>query len=138
MRAAIIAAVGAVTLLVMNPGAARAARGSCSLGRVVTERPLLLPRPNTFYSVDALNPDIVRRGRTYYLFFSGNRDHSAAGIWRTGVATARSPLGPFRVRHGLEGRFLNGGTALWHGRFWQATESYDYGAVLMSSADGLH
>lgn len=104
---------------------------------MVTQRPLLLPRPGTFYSVDALNPDVVRRGRTYYMFFSGNREHSPAGLWRTGVATSRSPLGPFRVHPGLRGAFLNGGTTLWRGQFWQATTHYKYGTVLMSSRNGL-
>jgi hypothetical protein len=107
----------------------------CSLGHVVAERPLLLPRTGTFYSVDALNPDIVRKGRVYYLFFSGNSEHSPGGVWRTGVAIARSPLGPFRVLPTFQGRFLNGGTTVWHGRFWQATLSYDYGNVLITSRD---
>jgi hypothetical protein len=110
----------------------------CGIGRLVTQRPLLSPRPYTFYSVDALNPDVVRRGRTYYMFFSGNRAHSPAGIWRTGVATSHSPLGPFRVRPDALGDFSNGGTTLWHGRFWQATSDYRYGNVLMASRDGRH
>src|SRR3954447_12084002 len=99
---------------------ARAQVGACRIGRVVAERALLQPRPGTFYSVDALNPDVVRKGRTYYMFFSGNNVRTFGGDWRTGVATARSPRGPFRVRPGLPGDFVNGGTAVFRRRFWQA------------------
>src|SRR4051794_38614260 len=72
------------------------------------------------------------------MFFSGNDVHAFGGDWRTGVAASRSPLGPFRVRPGLRGPFVNGGTAVWRGRFWQATYHYGQGPVLMSSRDALN
>jgi hypothetical protein len=110
--------------------------GDCRLGKVVAQQTLLSPKAATFYSVDALNPDVVRRGRMYYMFFSGNQVHTAAGDWRTGVATARSPLGPFRVRRWLQGNFLNGGTVVRNGRFWQAYSHNERGGELAVSRNG--
>ena len=127
-----LTAVAATCAATSRPAEAK----PCDLGQVIAKRPLLLPSPSTFYSVDVLNPDVVRKGRTYYMFFSGNREHTPAGLWRTGLATSRSPLGPFRVQRGLRGTFLNGGTTMWRGRFWQATSHYRYGNVLMSSRNG--
>ena len=81
------------------------------LGAVaVDERVLIGPRPGTFYSVDALNPDVVRRGSSYYMFFSGNRARTDVGQWRTGLAVAKSPEGPFVVDPRAAAPQLNGGT----------------------------
>ena len=110
----------------------------CDLGRVLWERPLLTPKAGTFYSVDALNPDVVKRGKTYFMFFSGNDVHTPAGDWRTGVATAARPGGPFYVRSWLRGNFLNGGTAVWRGRFWQAYSHNRRGGELAVSKDARH
>src|SRR4051794_24691062 len=132
-----LATLAAALAACLPTSAARAQVGACRLGRVVAEQALLKPQPRTFYSVDALNPDVVRKGRTYYMFFSGNNVHTFGGDWRTGVATSRSPLGPFRVRPGFVGPFVNGGTAVWRGGFWQATYRYGQGPVLMSSSDAM-
>jgi hypothetical protein len=133
-----IAAVLALALLSAGEAAAAGTRSPrCDLGPVRAERTLLEPRVGTFYSVDALNPDVVKRGGTYHLFFSGNSLHTPGGQWRTGVATARSPLGPFRVWRGFAGDFLNGGTAVWRGRFWQAYTHNRRGGELAMSRDGV-
>jgi hypothetical protein len=75
------------------------------------EEPVLLkPRRGTFYSVDALNPDVVQRGNRYYMFFSGNSARSDIGRWRTGLATSNAPEGPFQVDPRVAAPQLNGGT----------------------------
>jgi hypothetical protein len=135
MRHLTLVVVLPVIILQPAGNVAASSTSACRLGKRVADRVLLTPRPGTFYSVDALNPDVVRRGRTYYMFFSGNHIHTVGGNWRTGVATARSPLGPFRVRRWLRGDFLNGGTAVWRGRFWQA-HSGRAGNELTVSRDG--
>jgi hypothetical protein len=115
------------------------AKVTCRFGDPVRERSLILPRPGTFYAVDALAPDVVRwRGR-YLMYFSGNATRSPLGRWQTGLAVARSPLGPFRVRRGFRLPYLNGGTVAWRGRLWQLTaRTDDWGqSVLLSSRDGL-
>ena len=123
-------------------GAAPAQQSApCDLGRPILERQLIRPKPGTFYSVDVLNPDIVRwRGR-YLLFFSGNSVHHAQGLWRTGVAVARTPLGPFRVDRRLRAEFFNGGTAAWRGRLVQGvdwpTSSWFPWPMLYESRDGI-
>ena len=81
---------------------------------------MLKPRGGTFYSVDVLNPDVVRYRRKFLLFFSGNRSETNAGDWRTGVAAAVRPEGPYRVDPTLSARFYNGGTALLNGRLFHA------------------
>jgi hypothetical protein len=97
---------------------------------------VLEPRPRTFYSVDALNPDVVRwRGR-YLLFFSGNRVATDAGRWATGVAAADRPEGPYRVLRRV-GDFYNGGTALWKGQLWHGASDRNGDPVLLRSRDGL-
>jgi len=111
----------------------------CSLGSPIgSGRLLLAPRAGTFYSVDVLNPDMVAfRGR-YLMFFSGNNQHTEEGNWRTGLAVASSPTGPFRVDSSLEGKYLNGGTTVWHGRLWHVVEDNpDYRGELASSLDGI-
>ena len=116
----------------------------CSLGQPTgEERQLLAPRPGTFYSVDALNPDVVIFHGRYFLYFSGNDSHTAKGNWRTGLAISRSPTGPFRVQRDLAGNYLNGGTTVWHGRLWHVVEDNpidgtDIQGTLASSNDGVH
>jgi hypothetical protein len=117
--------------------AAAVAVTPCPLGHVVAERPLLRPRPATFYAVDALNPDVVRRGPRWWMFFSGNRVHTPQGDWRTAAAVSASATGPF-VPLTAPRPWFNGGTVVWRGRFWQAHERREGGAELASSADGVH
>jgi hypothetical protein len=95
----------------------------CTLGRLRQDRTLLRPRPGSFYSVDALAPDVVRYQRRYLLYFSGNRVASAVHPrWTTGLAVSSNPMGPFRVDGGFRGRYLNGGTTVWRGLLWHLVE----------------
>ncbi len=116
----------------------------CSLGTQLGEgHQLLAPRPGTFYSVDVLNPDMVVFHGRYFMYFSGNDRHTAQGEWRTGLAIATSPTGPFRVQGDLEGNYLNGGTTVWHGRLWHVVEDNPVEgskvrSELASSSDGIH
>jgi hypothetical protein len=88
----------------------------------VAQRVLLRPKAKTFYSVDALNPDVVHHGKRYLLFFSGN-DRTGDSNWRTGVAIAPHPWGPFRVSH-RRWKVVNGGTTIYRGRYYQAATAY--------------
>ena len=116
----------------------------CSLGKQLGEgSQLLAPHHGTFYSVDVLNPDIVAYHGRYFMYFSGNDSHSAKGDWRTGLAIATSPTGPFHVQTGLEGDYLNGGTTVWRGRLWHVVENKpvegpDIQSELAWSTDGVH
>jgi hypothetical protein len=112
----------------------------CSLGKPTgEEHQLIAPRPGTFYSVDALNPDVVAFHGRYFMYFSGNNVHTEKGNWRTGLAVAKSPTGPFYVQHNLEGNYLNGGTAIWRGVLWHAVEDNPtIRGELASSTDGIH
>jgi len=84
---------------------------------------LLRPRPGSFYSVDALNPDVVVYAGKYLIYFSGNSVPSATQPkWVTGLAVASRPMGPFHVDSRFRGRYLNGGTTLWRGRLWHLVE----------------
>jgi hypothetical protein len=78
----------------------------------VVEKVVLRPRAGTFYSVDVLNPDVIRYRGKFLLFFSGNSSETNAGDWRTGVAVAGRPEGPYRIDRRFRARFYNGGTAL--------------------------
>jgi hypothetical protein len=63
----------------------------CSLGTQLGEgRQLLAPRAGTFYSVDALNPDVVVFHGRYLMYFSGNDRHTEAGNWRTGLVECQA------------------------------------------------
>jgi hypothetical protein len=127
-----------VALAVLAPGGVTAKADVCSLGRAVDERVLIRPRPGSFYSVDALNPDVVRYRGRWLMYFSGNRLHGADSAWRTGLATAPALGGPWRVRPGWSIPYLNGGSAVWRGRLWQAAQSWsDRFFWLLSSRDGL-
>jgi hypothetical protein len=116
----------------------------CSPGTQLGEaHQLLAPQPGTFYSVDALNPDVVFFHGLYLMYFSGNDRHTAQGNWQTGLAVSRSPTGPFRVQKTLVGNYLNGGTAVWHDRLWHVVEDNpadtpDIQSELASSSDGIH
>jgi hypothetical protein len=125
--------------------AARHLRPSqCSLGiELGRGRQLLAPRPGTFYSVDVLNPDVVFFHHHYLMYFSGNDLHAQGGNWRTGLATATSPTGPFRIQAAVKGQYLNGGTTVWRGRLWHVVEDNpvtgpDIRSELASSSDGVH
>ncbi len=77
------------------------------------------------------------------MYFSGNDQHIAKGNWRTGLAIATSPMGPFRVQNDLMGNYLNGGTAVWQGRLWHVVEDKpvegpDIQSELAWSTDGIH
>ena len=99
------------------PGPATVAgRTPCGLGTIESERVVLRPRSGTFYSVDVLNPDVVRFRDRYFLFFSGNSVRHDAGVWQTGLATSRSPGGPYSVEQRVSANFYNGGTATVAGR----------------------
>jgi hypothetical protein len=116
----------------------------CSLGRQLHEgHQLLAPRLGTFYSVDALNPNVVAFDRHYLMYFSGNDRHTAEGEWREGLAIGSSPNGPFHVVANVKGNYLNGGTAVWHRRLWHVVEDNStigtyLRSELASSGDGLH
>jgi hypothetical protein len=110
----------------------------CSLGVLRQQQPLIRPRPRSFYSVDALNPDVVAYDGEYLMYFSGNSVPSATQPkWVTGLAVASHPMGPFRVDARFRGHYLNGGTTLWRGRLWHLVEVIP-GAVseLANSVDG--
>lgn len=133
LTAAAAAAVGAAATVRWSPKLAQA----CDFGRPIGERVLLRPRAGTFYSVDALNPDVVRRGGRYFLYFSGNSARTSAGRWGTGMAVASSPLGPYRVSRRMLERFYNGGTAVVGRQLFQgATEPQFAGPALYRSGDG--
>jgi hypothetical protein len=90
-----------------------------------------------------LNPDLVFFHGRYFMYFSGNNRHTSEGKWRTGLAIATSPTGPFRVQRDLEGNYLNGGTTVWQGRLWHVVEDnpiegIDIRSELASSSDGIH
>lgn len=116
----------------------------CSLGKQLGEgHQLVAPRPGTFYSVDVLNPDTVAFHGRYFMYFSGNNSHTAKGEWRTGLAIATSPTGPFRVQGDIEGNYLNGGTTVWQGHLWHVVEDNpvegtDVHSELSMSSDGIH
>lgn len=117
---------------------ARAAAPYCSLGVLQRNQPLLRPRPRSFYSVDALNPDVVAYHGKYLMYFSGNSVSSTIQPrWVTGLAVASRPMGPFRVDARFRGHYLNGGTTLWRGRLWHLVEVVP-GTVneLATSVDG--
>jgi hypothetical protein len=99
---------------------------------------ILRPASGSFYSRDVLNPDVVRYRGRYLLYFSGNATATQGGGWRTGVAVARHPLGPYRVNRHMKAPFLNGGTALQAGRLYQAATSIASGVgELFTSRNGL-
>ncbi|MDI9602029.1 MAG: family 43 glycosylhydrolase [Armatimonadota bacterium] len=54
---------------------------------------LELDDPPTWAAYQFWAPEMVERNGRFYLFYSGNSDHTRRG---TGVATADGPLGPFR------------------------------------------
>ncbi len=77
------------------------------------------------------------------MYFSGNNSHTAKGEWRTGLAIATSPTGPFRVQGDIEGNYLNGGTTVWQGHLWHVVEDNpvegtDVHSELSMSSDGIH
>lgn len=130
--------MAAVAVMAALPGSSPASRSElCKLGRPVAEQVLIAPAAGTWYSVDALNPDIVRwRGR-YWLFFSGNDIQNADGHWRTGVAVSKRPRGPFRVLK-RNWEFVNGGTLVRGRRLWQAATTPLGPALMRSDEGGLH
>jgi hypothetical protein len=110
---------------------------TCDFGKPIREQVVLRPRSGTFYSVDVLNPDVVKLGRRYLLLFSGNSARTEAGSWHTGLAVSRRPDGPFRVKRGVREDFLNGGTALYRGRLLHgATVPARREPVLFASRQG--
>src|SRR5262245_18950822 len=120
-RASCLALAGVAVALSGAAGPGRAVRADpCDFGKPLSERVVMRPKAGTFYSVDVLNPDVVRRPGRYLLFFSGNSAHSEEGDWRTGVATGTRPEGPYRFDPRLHERFFNCGTALVKGRFFHA------------------
>jgi hypothetical protein len=128
-----------ISTLVVTTAAARATDSSpcLVLGNAVAERVLLAPQPNTFYSVDVLNPDVIRwRGR-FWMFFSGNSEQSERGDWRTGVAVSRSPLGPFGVFQGMAAPFLNGGTRVFGNTLAQVATPSDFSQPVMYRSRNL-
>jgi hypothetical protein len=57
------------------------------------------------------------------MYFSGNSVPSAdRPRWKTGLAVATHPMGPFRLDSRFRGAYLNGGTAIWRGRLWHLVE----------------
>lgn len=126
--------------------AAPEAASACGLGRPLAERVLIRPQPSTFYTQDALNPDVVFHNGKYRLYFSGNTTTSTGqgswqtggGRWVTGVAVSTNPLGPFKVHGGRKGDFLNGGTAVRDGRYFQAASvAQSDRPYLYTSRDGI-
>jgi hypothetical protein len=100
---------------------------------------LLAPRAGTFYSQDVLNPDVVKRGNVFHLFFSGNQAATDAGDWRTGVAVSHNPLGGFRVLPQMQAEFLNGGTRVIGKAFVQFATPLDFSQpALYKSRDLTH
>jgi hypothetical protein len=145
LRSTILAGTTGVTLLLYaslqgnaTTAGVRAAAPDCSLGVLQQEQPLIRPRPRSFYSVDALNPDVVAYDGEYLMYFSGNSVSSAIRPrWVTGLAVASHPMGPFRVDTRFRGSYLNGGTTLWRGHLWHLVE-VQQGAVneLADSVNG--
>ena len=136
----VVAVVTTVTAVAAGaPAGAAAVEPACSLGRLVQRVALIAPQPRSFYSVDALNPDVVHLGRRWLMYFSGNSVRSsAAPRWVTGLAVASSPTGPFHVT-AYRGDYLNGGTAVWRGRLWHLVERRPgVESALEVSDDGLH
>jgi hypothetical protein len=136
-RLALIVASLVVALLPATVLTAETALAGCGFGKPIAERVILRPAPGTFYSVDVLNPDIVSRRGRYLLFFSGNSSRTPGGDWRTGLAVARYPAGPFSVDTRVTELFYNGGTivdskALLHGANVPAERSPE----LFGSDDG--
>jgi hypothetical protein len=115
-------------------GGAVDAKGSRSTP--VQERVLLRPDPGTFYSVDVLNPDVIRWHGRYWMFFSGNSVRTDAGDWRTGVAVSRSPLGPFRTLP-MEEPFLNGSTRIFGNELVQVATPLSFGQPVVYSSSNL-
>jgi hypothetical protein len=143
------AAITTLSFIIMGCGSsagdvANRHLSQCSLGtQRVEERQLLAPHPRTFYSVDVLNPDVVAYRGRYFMYFSGNDRHIAKGDWRTGIAVATSPTGPFRVQGNLRANYLNGGTTVWQGLLWHLVEDKpvegpDIRSELAWSSDGIH
>ena len=140
----LLATVGVALLLYATlhgdsrPAQGRAVVPRCSLGMLQRYQTLLRPRPRSFYSVDALNPDVVAYDGEYLMYFSGNSVPSATQPkWATGLAVASHPMGPFRVDARFRGHYLNGGTTLWRERLWHLVEVIP-GTVneLANSVDG--
>lgn len=147
MRAAAVIATCLVTGCGSSGSATNLANRTspgCSLGTQIGDgHQLLAPRSGTFYSVDVLNPDVIAFHGRYLMYFSGNDIHTQAGNWRTGLAVAQSPIGPFYVQKDLKGNYLNGGTTVWHGRLWHIVEENpiegpNIRSELASSSDGIH
>jgi 3D (Asp-Asp-Asp) domain-containing protein len=142
---AILASAGVAMLLYATllrdggtPPKGHAVSSQCSLGVLRSNQLLLHPRTGTFYSIDALNPDVVAFGGKYLMYFSGNSVASATQPkWVTGLAVASRPSGPFRVDSSFRGNYLNGGTTQWRGGLWHLVEVVQ-GSVneLAESADG--
>ena len=122
-----LAALAAAAVVAVSP---------CQIGEVVSERVVLRPRSGTFYSIDVLNPDVIRWRDGYLMFFSGNRAATDAGVWATGVAVAERPEGPYRVLQRV-GDFYNGGTARWRRQLWHGASDRDGAPILLRSSDGL-
>ena len=109
----------------------------CNFGAPLTEQVVLRPRTGTFYSVDVLNPDVVRFRGEYLLFFSGNSARIDAGEWRTGLAASPSPKGPFLVDRRVRKSFFNGGTVVKRGSLLHAANVPGRReAILFKSASG--
>lgn len=130
---ALVGGLCALALAILPaPSTARA----CPTWQALYDRALLRPAGGTFYSVDALNPDIVRYHGRYLMFFSGNDVHTPAGRWKTGLAVSHSPAGRFRLTK-LRGDYFNGGTVVWRGWLYQTRELNSGGGELARSRDGL-
>ena len=142
VRSVAAIAVALPALLAGSAVASTRHADACDFGRLLRERVVLRPHAGTFYSQDVLNPDLIRRSASEYrLYFSGNNRPDAAGYWRTGLAVAESPLGPFRIRRRLRLPFLNGGTVRTAHRYYHgANVTVDVGGSgpprLYQSRDG--
>jgi hypothetical protein len=109
----------------------------CNLGKPISERAVLRPKLKTFYSIDTLNPDVIRwRGR-YWMFFSGNSSHTPGGDWKTGVAVADSPLGPFHVLAKMAAPFLNGSTRAFGNSLVQIATPPGFGQPVLYRSSNL-
>lgn len=98
---------------------------------------MLQPRPGTFFSRDVLNPDVLRVGKSYWMYFSGNSAATDAGSWQTGLAVADSPRGPFRIRPRVQLDFVNGSTTrAGHWFYHGASDSRSGRPWLYRSRDG--
>jgi hypothetical protein len=138
-------AAGVALLLIVLAATSTASSSTsdpCQVGQLISERTLITPTASTFYSADALGPDIVRVGNRYVLYFSGNSAHHTLGDWRTGVATSRNPLGPFKVNPNVHLPFVNGGTIRQNGSFvtvatdWTNFDQYPWRAAVYTSGNG--